>query len=181
MDLVFYWSDVNPSERYKRSRGQLALAMRRMAFVREELESVLDAKDIGEMLERLQYHAENYLDRAYELVKRAEAFDTLRKRSLQTVPTKATSANFTEALERVRNITDADIKLRNSHTHEAFLSLGIWTGKTVFDVQDLLVEFEDGAESTLRKAAELFVAQYVQKCTDITEATMSLLTSTKEL
>ena len=164
------------------ARGQLALAMRRMAFVREELESVLDVNDIGEMFERLQYHAENYLDRAYELLKRAETFATLRQRSPQTLPTKvsATSADFIQALERLKNITDADVKLRNSHTHEAFLLLGIWTGITAFDVQDFLVQFEEGAEfSTLRKAAGSFVTQYAQKCTDIIEATMSLLTSTK--
>ena len=35
---------------------------------------------------------------------------------------------------------DADVKLRNQHTHDTFLNLGLYTGEDVFDPHDVLID-----------------------------------------
>ena len=193
--LQFYWYEIRPSEELGKRRGQLAGAMHRLGFVCGELASVLDATDINEMLDRLQYHAENYLIRAYELRERAvflvaglcgdkslaKFLKDPRRRVEALAQVSAKSPSFVEPLDRLLMALDHDVELRNFHTHNTFLSLGLWTGDDIYDPQDALLDLEnrpderEELESFLRDEAKLLVTEYAEKGRKLIEATMCLL------
>src|SRR5262245_41985775 len=163
--------------------------MSRMSFVREELESVLNANIIEDMLDRLRYHAENYFIRAYELRERAafliaglcgdeKLADLLKgdRRGEALGKISSILPALIEPMDRLLKALDGDIKLRNLSTHEQFLSFGLWIEGTILDPQDVLLHYGDTPdelakiESRLREEAELFVEEHVQKCSDVIEA-----------
>lgn len=193
--LQFYWDETKPSEKLRKRWGQLAGAMHRLRYVSDELGAVTGCSDINDLLERLQYHAENYLIRAYELRERVVGLAASicaeskvagklkskekRKEALQKIG--ATAPSLVEPLERLLSAIEHDIELRTPHTHHTFLALGLWTGSDIYDPQDALIDLQGKPdehawlEDFLKKEAKRLAEEYHGKATEVINATMALL------
>jgi hypothetical protein len=128
--LEFYWYETKPGEEAGAAWGQLAGASHRLHFVCEELAACKSEAKIELVLERVEYHMENYLVRVYELRQRAVFLDaavagraeiagrlkSMRKRSAALQSLWDRGDAFGETLETLLVSLDADISLRNQHT-----------------------------------------------------------------
>ncbi len=176
--LEFYWYETNPGEEAGTAWGQLAGASHRLHFVCQEMESCPSDAIIEHGLERLEYHMENYLVRVYELRERAVALATAldgsaevarqlksaRNRDSALRALKERGAAFTGEVERLLSELDADIALRNQHTHDKFLSVGIWTENDIYDPADALLDLSSrpDAQQVLRE----FLKEEMQRLAD---------------
>lgn len=165
--LQFYWYEWEESKRPEAHAlywGQLCGSMHRLVFVREEFNSLSEIDDIKLVIERLNYHMENYLVRVYELRERAvkllqsyakkdvdkslrsnknrqsEINDLKSKRNREStvnglLPDRLDiSKKYLELLALIDN----DIDLRNQNTHDSFLILGYSDGYNMFDPIDAI-------------------------------------------
>ena len=176
--LEFYWYETKPGDERGTAWGQLAGASHHLHFVCEEIEICACDVTVERALERLVYHIENYLVRVYELRERvvalAAAIDGRREiagllksrrhriGALQKLREKG--AVFTMELESLLVGLDEDIALRNQHTHDKFLSVGIWTGNDIYDPLDALVDVS--SQSDARKQLRDFLSGEIQRLID---------------
>lgn len=159
--LEFYWYETKPGEEAGAAWGQLAGAAHRLHFVCEELAECTSEVKIELALGRLEYHMENYLERVYEFRERAVSLaaaacgrteiagllKSKQKRIAALQSLQGIGSAFVEALETLLVRLDADIALRNQHTHDKFLSVGIWTDDDIFDPADALLDLSENPEA----------------------------------
>jgi len=155
--LLFYWYEIRPDEEASTWWGQLAGGMHRLITVREELEALRTQRNVEKAMRRLESHVESYLVRAYELRERAlgllasqtqqaKAVERLRhpkQRNDALSSLKLTAPELTTAVGHLLSLLDDDIGLRNLHTHQFYLNLGLFTGSDIFDPYDALLDLSD--------------------------------------
>jgi hypothetical protein len=197
--LQFYWYESYPSEKVSQYWGQLAGSTHRLAFLRDELDSVCKEEDIDLALSRLQYHTENYLSRVYELrdrvfslvsavTKSGETVKALRyrkKRSNALRSLQAKANGIVQPLECLLKLLDEDIGLRNFHTHDTFLNLGCYMDYDgfgdIFDPHDVLIDLKADPQAYKRfeeflwKEISSLVERYQVKINTVIETTITLL------
>lgn len=198
--LEFYWYETKPGEKAGAAWGQLAGAAHRLHFVCEELAECASADKIELVLRRLEYHMENYLVRVYELRERAVSLaaatsgrteiagllKSKRKRSAALQSIQGIGSAFAEALETLLVSLDADIALRNQHTHDKFLSVGIWTDNDIFDPADALLDLSENPEAHqqlcdfLQEEIGRLVDEHVAKGKAVFDATWAFLDAERE-
>ena len=193
--LEFYWYETKPGEEAGTAWGQLAGASHRLHFVCQEMESCPSDTSVERALERLEYHMENYLVRVYELRERAVALvaaldgraDVARQlksarqrdRALQTLRDRGSA--FTAEVEHLLRELDADIALRNQHTHDKFLSVGIWTENDIYDPADALLDLtsqpdsQEGLKEFLKEEIRRLIDEHVAKGRTVFDATWAFL------
>ncbi len=192
--LRFYWYESPHWEEHAQYWGQLCGSIHRIVFVGEEFNTINKVIDIGEALERLKYHMENYLVRIYELRERAaklvRAFSG--KGDIGKLKGKKTREDEVERIlpnnpEITRQyldlllLLDDDIDLRNQNTHDTFLSLGYCNEYDIFNPHDVLVELQaQSAEyeefvQQLRSAIDQTIHHYDEKIKQIIQLTEGLL------
>jgi hypothetical protein len=198
--LEFYWYETKPGEEAGAAWGQLAGAAHRLRFVCDELEACAADAELELVLGRLEYHMENYLVRVYELRERAVSLaaatsgqtkidgrlkDT-KKRTAALQSLKGVGRVFVEALETLLASLDADIALRNQHTHNKFLSVGICTDNDIYDPADALLDFSENPEAHqqlsdfLQEEIGRLVEERVAKGKAVFDAVWALLDATRE-
>jgi hypothetical protein len=176
--LEFYWYETKPGEEAGTAWGQLAGASHRLHFVCEEMEACASDAAIERALERLEYHMENYLVRIYELRERAVALvaaidgrpqmagflkgERRRNEALQMLQERG--CVFCQELRVLLASLDADIGLRNRHTHDKFLSVGIWTDDGIYDPADALLDLSGRPEA--EKVLRDFLREEIQRLVD---------------
>ena len=179
--LEFYWYETKPGEEAGTAWGQLAGASHRLHFVCEEMEACASDVDIERSLERLEYHMENYLVRVYELRERVVAVAAAIDGRRQIAGLLKSERRRDEALQMLLVSLDADISLRNQHTHDKFLSVGIWTDNDIYDPADALLdlsgrpEAEEVLRDFLREEIQRLVDEHVTKGKAVFDATWALL------
>lgn len=193
--LQFYWYESKPGEEHAQYWAELCGSMHRLAYVREELEAVLDVRDIDQALERLAYHMENYLVRIYELQERSAkllmAFSgykgdirqlkwrETRQKALSRLP--HISESIVGQYLSLLSLLDDDIVLRNQNTHDTFLGLGFSTGYDIYDPHDALVDLQHQVrehkafKKKLRKEISQAIERYSTKIDEINRLTRGLL------
>jgi hypothetical protein len=181
--LQFFWYEAIPGEEARRWWGQVAGSMHRLFFLREELESAEQDHELERALDRLAYHLENYFIRIYEL--RERAFGLLgavirdeslvkkvrhpasRPEALSLL--RGTAPSLVDPLERLLAAIHHDVDMRNTHTHNYYLSLGLSTGYDVFDPKDALLDVSRDRqekarlENILRAEIKRLVEEYTDK------------------
>jgi hypothetical protein len=157
--LTLYWYELTPGHEHRASWGQLVGSVHRLHEVREELRRATRLRDVRAQLRRLTLTIEAYLYRAFELRERSirllvlmtgKAAEQVRhpnqraqvfSRLLPTAPV------LVKRIKRLFNLLDSDVLLRNMHTHEQFLCLGIYTGNNVYDPDDALNDVEHDSKA----------------------------------
>jgi len=193
--LLFYWYEIRPDEEASTWWGQLAGGMHRLITVREELEALRTQRNVEKAMRRLESHVESYLVRAYELRERAlgllasqtqqaKAVERLRhpkQRNDALSSLKLTAPELTTAVGHLLSLLDDDIGLRNLHTHQFYLNLGLFTGSDIFDPYDALLDLSDHPASRrqlevrLRREVKKTAQHYVGKVEALLEAVDSVL------
>ena len=196
--LRFYWIETRPHEVVGKHWGQLAGATHRLRFVIDMLEELVDEVNTTgteNTITRLEYHAENYYSRVYELRERAIGLtasicgNAALARELKSQKRRAAALSDVERdaphlLSSIRNLLaclDEDIGARNFHTHDTFLRLGLWTEHDVYDPVDALNDLHHEPlerawlDDLLRAEAKKLAEEYRNKAQQIIEAVFNLL------
>jgi len=151
-------------------------------------------------LERLACNAENYLIRTYELRERvvsliatlsgassrgaqqiAGDLKSAEKRQPAIANVRSTLPKVAGPLARLLAALDDDIKLRNFHTHNTFLQIGLWTGSDIDDPADALLDLQGQPkarkrlEALLRKEAKRLAREYERKADRAIRSAMALV------
>lgn len=201
--LELFWEETQPGEELGRRWGQLAGAMHRLCFAIEELHAVADASEVESVVRRLEYHLENYFYRSYELRERASKLITTIHPSQTAVvgrlkkPTKRAAAvallertapGLGRIMESLLEATDEAVQIRNLHTHDTFLRLGLLTDHGLYDPVDVLTidvpeepSLRRRLEADLRNEAQRMGREYEKKARRVVEATTALLLATEKL
>ena len=200
--LRFYWIDTKPLEAVDKHWGQLAGATHRLRFVIDMLEELVDGADrtgTENTIARLEYHAQNYYARAYELRERAIGLiasicgNPALARELKSQKQRAAALSVVErdaphllnSIKKLLPYLDNDVNTRNFHTHDTFLRLGLWTEYDVYDPVDALNDLHHEPverallEKLLRAEAKKLAEEYRNKAQQIIEAAFSLLHDSK--
>jgi hypothetical protein len=103
---------------------------------------------------------------------------------------KSAIANVCKSLPKVASplnrflaALDDDIKLRNFHTHDTFLRIGLWSENAIYDSADALLELHGlpkarkRLEALLRKEAKRLARVYERKANRVIRSAMSLVKS----
>jgi hypothetical protein len=201
MELQFYWIEANPGDEIGHYWGQLAGSIHRLHIIAEELERIANDNDISLALTRLAYHIENYLVRVYELRERSLSLaakvtgkkamiDNLRhpsKRAAAVIALEKVATAPVQALSRLLDILEDDIGLRNQHTHDTFLQLGLSTDSGLYDPHDAFLDLTEQPEAkaqlekVLRGEIERLAEEYKNKINVVFEATWKMLNATQGL
>lgn len=192
--LELYWYEVLPGEKHGALWGQLVGSVHRLYEVLDELESATRLRDLRARLRRVAYAVENYLYRAFELRERSIRLLTLvtgdEKGVCQVRHPEQRTAAFhrlgprapilVERTQRLFELLDNDVMLRNMHTHQQFLSLGLFTGDNIYDPDDALtdVEHDPQAFGALAKILNIGVRrlrrEYLVRIKQIADAAMEV-------
>ena len=189
MKLEFAWIEMNPSEKADYQWGQLMGSTHRLEFVADEIERAYDEKGITLALNRLEYHAENYLIRVFELRERLLCFlkaitgreddvGRLRKPEMRSEAVKSLQVNSAKPIKvpvRLLELLDDDIRVRGKHTHKSFLELCLYTGDDLRNPHDTLLDLQGKPEERkrledlLRKEILRHMKEYREKIDTICE------------
>ena len=164
--LEFYWIEPDADQKAESRWGELAGATHRLQAVVDELEALTLSEGVAieRALARLSYHIENFLIRTYELRERlvqlvggiagadAGGLKKPTKRTATWVKLGPSVRHFQPKVDRLLEILDSDILLRNQHTHDASLRLGLYTGSDIHEPDDVLMELK--AKPEIRLAIE---------------------------
>jgi hypothetical protein len=200
--LQFYWYEIKPDEQLGARWAQVVGAMHRLRFVCDELTQSATEPEIEKALERLAYNAENYLVRVYELRERvvsliatlsgassrgaqqiAGDLKSAEKRKSAIANVRKIVPKVASLLERLLEALDDDIKLRNFHTHDTFLQIGLWTENDIYDPADALLDLHGQPkarkrlETLLRKEAKRLAREYERKANRVIRSAMALVKS----
>jgi hypothetical protein len=200
--LYLYWVDKKPGEKMKPGEegatwwGQLAGSMHRLASVREELEALRMQRHVERAMRRLESQVESYLFRVYQLRERAlrllasrthQKKDIIRelerpkRRNYALSRLKPIAPELTDAVEHLLSLLDDDIGLRNKHTHDFYLNLGLYTGSDIYDPYDALLDVSEKPasrrelETLLRREVKKTAQRYVHKVEALLEAVKKVL------
>lgn len=159
--LELYWYELTPGEERGASSGELVGSVHRLYEVQDELQSATRLRDVRARLRRVAFAVENYLSRAFELRERSIRLLALvtgdekgakqvrhperRTRAFHGLMPKAPI--LVKRTQRLFKILDNDVMLRNMHTHEQFLGLGLFTGHNVYDPDDALTDVEHDSKA----------------------------------
>ncbi len=195
MELQFYWHEPITGDETGHYWGQLCGSIHRLRFIIDELEGVTYEDDASYALTLFTYHLENYLLRSFELRERAFkllASFTGKKKLVEDAKHPAKRAAAIAELEKIAlqpaqafakllAALDEDVALRNQHTHDTFLQVGINTGIDIFEAQDALLDLseqpaakmqlEDAIKGEIKRLAE----QYGEKFNAVFDTAAELL------
>jgi hypothetical protein len=198
--LEFYWCETRRGEEAGAAWGQLAGAAHRLRFVCDEMETCTRTRNVEQAVKRLEYHMENYLVRIYELRERAVSLvatmeghteiagllKSTRRRAGTLQNLRCSCGSVVEAIETLLVTIGADVALRNQHTHDKFLSVGILTENDIYHPADALLDTSEHPEARrklsafLRKEIKRLVDEYVAKGDAVTDATWVLLQAARQ-
>jgi hypothetical protein len=194
--LHFYWEEMKPGEEATTWWGQLAGGMHRLVTVREELEALRMQRNVERAMRRLESQVESYLFRVYQLRERAlrllashthqtkaiiRELERPKRRNYALSRLKPIAPELTDAVENLLSSLDNDVDLRNRHTHEVYLSLGLYTGSDIFDPYDALLDVSEKPasrrelETLLRREVKKTAQRYVHKVEALLEAVKKVL------
>jgi hypothetical protein len=162
------------------------------------LEQLADKKDLQTFVTGLSYHLENYFYRVYELRERIigclvsitkdNELTKLKSRKLRnSVITRLKEKNpdLSNCVEQFLEQTDDAIALRNRHTHDQLLNIGInMNNENIFDIGDVIdtlkhnpvsSEKQKAISKNLRKQAVAVSKQYCTGIDKICETTQEFL------
>jgi hypothetical protein len=181
--LCLYWYEMPAGKPLIWWWGQLAGAMHRLTAVQRDFLRLRAQRNVEKALLRLEFLTERYVLRAYELRERALGLLMSRIHRTNDVnrlrnPKQRCNAlsrlkpfdpQLTVAIECLLLLLDDDIELRNLHTHNVYLSLGLDTGSDIFDPYDALVDVSNDPtsrrtlEALLRREVKRMARRYIKK------------------
>ena len=111
--LQFYWYETKPHEIAEKLQGELMGAAHRLRFVVQMLGDLTDnvKLDPAEMISRLEYNAENYYYRIYEMRERAVSLVAAR-----CLPEPAGAKDNEKAILRKKRCASKKIEKSKSRT-----------------------------------------------------------------
>ena len=192
--LQFYWYEIKPIEAKGDAWGQFVGSIHRLRDIDEELTDALRQRDIQKRLRRLTRITESYLYRAYELRERvvnllevvsgdeklAKATKNPKKRANALKKIQGSHGAICEGVDRLMDMLDDDMLLRNMHTHERFLSLGLMAYDGPYDPDDVLTDLEHQPDkyramtSLLRKETRKLADEYRTRIRSVRDAAFAL-------
>lgn len=191
-DLCAYWEEISPTASGQVASGQLAASVRRLSMVVDELQGIKDEPELEIAVRRLEYHLESYYTRVFMLRDRAinllgaRVGDQELAKKLKADLTTATrrelnarSPDLTPLVEDLTSLLRQDSKLRNMHTHECYLRIGLRIGATMYDVEDSLLEADDRFRELCQNLIGKCVEEYVLKASAIVSVVMQILEADK--
>ncbi len=193
--LEFYWYEPKRDEALPNRWGQLAGSIHRLRQVADELESVIEEREVELALTRLAYHVENYLNHVYELRDRAlgvltaitnrpKLIDKLRdleQRPVVISTLREIDPALSEVIDCLLCLVQDDINMRNKNTHNTYLNLGLWTSDDIYDRDDALRDLKSQRdlrrqlERDLRREIKRFAHKYEGKIQALCVITSELL------
>jgi len=161
----------------------------------EELVDDANRTETENTITRLEYHAENYYSRVYELRERAVGLTAsicgnpalakeLKSQKQRATALSAVQRKAPHLFNSIKNLLsslDEDVGARNFHTHDTFLRLGLWTEHDVHDPVDALNDLHHEPlerawlEDLLRAEATKLAEAYRNKAQQIIDAAFNLL------
>ncbi|MCG3138812.1 MAG: hypothetical protein HJJLKODD_02681 [Phycisphaerae bacterium] len=192
--LKFYWYEIRPNEAKGAVWGQFMGAIHRLLDIDEELTDALRQRDIRKQLHRVTRITESYLHRVYELRERmvnllamvtgnttaAKATKNPQKRANALSRIQGSHRALCEGVDRLMGMLDDDVLLRNMHTHQQFLSLGLMAYNGPYDPDDVLMELEHQPDerkamnSLLRKETRKLADEYRTRIQSVRDAAVAL-------
>lgn len=192
--LQFYWHDFQPKKTKADALGQFLGAIRRMIDMDEDLSDALRLRDVQRRLRRVTRITESYLYRAYELRERvvslleavsgdaasAKATKNPKKRANALKKIQGSHRALCGRVDLLMSVLDDDMLLRNMHTHEQFLSLGLFACNGPYDPDDVLMELESKPDeyrsmiSLLRKETKKLADEYRARICSVRKAALAV-------
>jgi hypothetical protein len=193
-ELQFYWYEIKPNEVKGAAWGQFVGAIYRLFDIDEELTDALRQRDIRKRLRRVTRIIESYLHRAYELRERmvnllgvvsgdaaaTKATKDPQKRANALSKIQGSHCALAEGVDRLMGMLDDDMLLRNMHTHERFLSLGLMAFNGPYDPDDVLTDLEHRPDeyramsSLLRRETKKLADEYRTRIRSVRDAAFAL-------
>lgn len=190
--LQFY--EIRPDEAVGAAWGQFVGAIHRLIDIDEELVDALRQRDVGRRMHRTTRIIESYLHRAYELRERAvsllgtvtgdataaRASKSPDKRTKALTKLRGAHAELVDRVDQLLCLLDQDMRLRNMHTHEQFLSLGLVAPNGPYDPDDVLTELEHRPDahrkmsSRLRVETRKLAAEYRARIISVREVALAV-------
>jgi hypothetical protein len=192
--LQFYWYEFKPDEAIGIAWGQFVGAIHRLLDIDEELAAALRHLDVRRRMHRTTRIIESYLHRAYELRERtvsllgavsgnataAKASKNPDKRAKALGKLRGAHPELVDSIDQLLRSLDQDMLLRNMHTHEQFLSLGLVAPNGHFDPDDVLTDLEHRPDdyraisSLLRKETKRLADEYRTRIRSIRDAAFAI-------
>ncbi len=186
--------DIRPNDVKGAAWGQFVGSIHRLRDIDEELTDALRKRDIRKRLHRVTRIIESYLYRAYELRERVVNLlavvsgDAAAAKATKHPPSRAKALSkiqrshlaFCEGVDRLMNMLQDDMDLRNEHTHGHFLSLGLMVGNGPYDPEDVLTELESQPDeyramtALLRKETKRLADEYRTRIRSVRDAAFAL-------
>ena len=177
--LTFIWWETRPGEEAGTWWGQLAGSTHHLYVVVDQLEKLPSKRNLDLALTELGYHIENYFVRIYELRERVVGYLIAATNDVQTVrdiksqrkrrnaltALRTRVPKLIEPLEHLLELLDAEIRIRNTHTHEQFLNIVLDTGQDIFDPQDMLIDIQGNIDT--RRKLERYFRKEIRRLTEI--------------
>ena len=200
ISLDYYFWELPAKDATAHWWSQASGCFHRIFFIKEELEKLAEKKDLQTLVTGLSYHLENYFYRVYELRERIigclvaitkdNEITKLKSRKLRkSVITRLNEKNseLSDCVEQFLEQTDDAIALRNRHTHDQLLNIGInMNNEDILDIGDVIENLEHNPVNSekkkaisknLRKKAVAFSRQYctgIEKICEITQRFLGL-------
>lgn len=192
--LQFYWYEIKPNEVMQAAWGQFVGAIHRMIDIDDELSDALRQREIRKRMHRMTRIIEGYLHRAYELRERmvnllalvsgdaaaAGASKNPQKRAKALSKIRGSHAPLVDGASRLLSLLDDDMLLRNMHTHEQFLSLGLVAYNGPYDPDDVLTDLEHRPDdyramsSLLRRETRRLADEYRARIRNVRDAALAV-------
>ncbi|MHB1158461.1 MAG: hypothetical protein ACYC26_16680 [Phycisphaerales bacterium] len=193
--LQFYWYEIKPNEVMRATWGQFVGAIHRILDIDEELSDALRQREIRKRMHRMTRIIESYLHRAYELRERmvnllalvsgdtaaASASKNPKKRERALGKLRGSHPELVAGVSRLLILLDADMLLRNMHTHECFLSLGLVASNGPYDPDDVLTDLEHRPDdhramtSLLRTETRRLADEYRARIRSVRDAAFAIM------
>lgn len=196
--LELWWYDAEPADAGS-WWGQAMGCHWRLVAVAERLGTTARMRDVDRALAAVLDDVENYLLRTYELRDRVLGLLTAithdraavahlkrpDRREAVLATLRLLSAEVASTARAVLRAMDQDIELRNVHTHRQLLSLGLYTGTTIYEARDLLLELGESERdaavtASLRREMRRFALRYRDKARATAEAALAFLRAIEE-
>jgi hypothetical protein len=191
-DLEFFWWEIRPEDEKGVAWGQLNGAAWRLLELMEDFKRVTRTRDAEAKVRRLTFAYENYLYRIYELRERvlnalkittgqSKLIDQLRhptKRELAIQTLATGTPRLADLTKQLLALLDSNIAFRNKHTHEQFLSCGLFSGQTFVEID--FQNIEPGTESAMQfkllvlSGVREFRRRYVRRLQQVFQLTREL-------
>jgi hypothetical protein len=195
--LQIYWYEMPQTAAPRARWGQFMGAIFRLVDLEDELIDASKQRDISKRLHRVIRIIESYLHRSYELRERAvnllgavtgehaimRSCKDPKKRAQSLGKLRGSYTDLVDNLDQMLGLLDNDMLLRNMHTHEQFLSIGLVAPNGPYDPDDILMQLENNPSeyrwmvSLLRSEIRKLVSEYRLRIRDLRDAALALATS----